>query len=102
MKPSEGNPKSGKTGLITLLRIDYWKKSFYQNKFAEIDLPVLHISGWYDDDLIGTHINYVGMKEKSASERSRKNQKLIIGPWPHHVNGSQNYGRDRFWGVCPN
>ena len=74
----------------------YWKKSFYQNKFAEIDLPVLHISGWYDDDLIGTHINYVGMKEKSASESSRKNQKLIIGPWPHHVNGSRTMGEIDF------
>jgi putative CocE/NonD family hydrolase len=71
---------------------DYWKKSFYQNKFGEIDVPVLHISGWYDDDLIGTHINYVGMKEKSPTEKSRKNQKLIIGPWPHHVNSSRTLG----------
>ena len=53
---------------------------------------MLHISGWYDDDLIGTHINYVGMKEKSPTEKSRKNQKLIIGPWPHHVNSSRTLG----------
>ena len=41
---------------------EYWKKSFYQDKFDRIDVPVLHISGWYDDDdVIGTHTNYVKM-----------------------------------------
>jgi putative CocE/NonD family hydrolase len=65
---------------------EYWKRSFYQNKFGSIDVPVLHISGWYDDDLIGTHINYTGMRKSGKSEKSRNSQKLIIGPWPHHVN----------------
>ena len=71
---------------------EYWKKSFYQDKFDRIDVPVLHISGWYDDDVIGTHTNYVKMTQVSPSERSRKNQKLIIGPWPHHVNFSRQLG----------
>lgn len=65
---------------------DYWKRSFYQNKFSQIDVPVLHISGWYDDDVIGTHLNYTGMRKYARSEESRNNQKLIIGPWQHHVN----------------
>ncbi len=65
---------------------EYWKPSFYQNKFGNIDVPVLHISGWYDDDLIGTHINYTSMRKEAKSEKARENQKLIIGPWPHHVN----------------
>lgn len=71
---------------------DYWKKSFYQDKLDRVDVPVLHISGWYDDDLIGTHINYTCMKEKAASEAARKNQKMIIGPWPHHVNYTRQLG----------
>ncbi len=71
---------------------EYWKKSFYEDKFDRIDVPVLHISGWYDDDLIGTHINYIRMREKARSEKSRKNQKLIIGPWPHHVNATRQLG----------
>lgn len=65
---------------------EYWKPSFYQDKFNQIDVPVLHVSGWYDDDLIGTHINYTGMKKFATSRKARHNQKLIIGPWPHHVN----------------
>ena len=74
---------------------EYWNRSFYQNKFNEIDVPVLHISGWYDDDAIGTHINYTGMKKLGKSQRARSNQKLIIGPWQHRVNLSrQLYGID--------
>ncbi len=71
---------------------DYWKRSFYQDKFTEIDVPVLHVSGWYDDDVIGTHINYTGMRKLAKSERARNNQKLIIGPWPHHVNLTRQLG----------
>jgi hypothetical protein len=71
---------------------DYWKRSFYQDKFNQIDVPVLHISGWYDDDLIGTHTNYTNMKQFAMSERARNNQKLIIGPWPHHVNVTRQLG----------
>jgi len=71
---------------------EYWKKSFYMDKFREVDVPVLHISGWYDDDVIGTHINYIKMREGAASEKARKNQKLIIGPWPHAVNLTRRLG----------
>ncbi|HKM75520.1 MAG TPA: CocE/NonD family hydrolase, partial [Candidatus Bathyarchaeia archaeon] len=71
---------------------DYWKRSFYQDKFSEIDVPALHVSGWYDDDIIGTHINYTGMRKLAKSEQTRNNQKLIIGPWPHHVNLTRQLG----------
>ena len=67
----------------------YWTPAFYQDKFNQIDVPVLHVSGWYDDDLIGTHTNYTGMKKFAKSAKARDNQKLIIGPWPHHVNLSR-------------
>jgi len=32
------------------------------------------------------------MKEKAATEVARENQKLIIGPWPHHVNYTRQLG----------
>ncbi len=71
---------------------DYWKASFYQDKFSQIDVPALHVSGWYDDDVIGTHINYTGMRKSAKSEHARNNQKLIIGPWQHHVNVTRQLG----------
>jgi len=67
----------------------YWKKVFYQDKYPAIAVPILHISGWYDDDIIGTHLNYVGMTTKNQSTNTSNNQKLIIGPWQHHVNVSR-------------
>ena len=71
----------------------YWKSTFYENNFDRIDVPVMHISGWYDDDLIGTHLNYVGM---TNGKKSRSPQKLIIGPWQHHVNASRRFGKIDF------
>jgi hypothetical protein len=71
---------------------EYWKRTFYQDKFNKIDVPVLHVSGWYDDDVIGTHVNYTSMKKFARSQEARENQKLIIGPWPHHVNLTRQLG----------
>lgn len=65
---------------------EYWEPLRYQNKFDQLDLPVLHISGWYDDEQIGTPLNYIGMTTQSRTEKSRKSQKMMMGPWPHKVN----------------
>ncbi len=65
---------------------DFWKPLFYQGKMNNINLPVMHISGWYDDEQIGTFINYENMRKYSESDFSRKNQSLIVGPWGHSVN----------------
>ncbi len=46
----------------------------------------MHISGWYDDEQAGAVMNYIGMTQKGATEEIRKNQKLLMGPWPHAVN----------------
>ncbi|MEQ6378068.1 CocE/NonD family hydrolase [Bacillaceae bacterium S4-13-56] len=71
---------------------DWWKRISYQDKFHEIDLPALHISGWYDDEQIGTPLNFQGMATNGASEFARKNQKMIMGPWPHQINQSTKLG----------
>jgi putative CocE/NonD family hydrolase len=66
----------------------YWEKVSYQDRYNEIKVPVLHITGWYDSDEIGNHLNYVGMKKEAGTELARKNQRIIIGPWHHAVNTS--------------
>ncbi len=74
---------------------DYWTKAFYEDKLRRVGVPVLHISGWYDDDIVGTHKNFVGMTS-SRPARVRRNQRLIIGPWQHHVNVSRALGEVDF------
>jgi uncharacterized protein len=75
---------------------DYWEPLRYQNKFGQIDLPVMHISGWYDDEQIGTPINYIGMTEGGATAFARENQRLLMGPWGHQVNTERKLGEVDF------
>ncbi len=65
----------------------YWESLRYQNKYDRIKVPILHISGWYDDEQISTPLNFIGMTTKGP-EAVRKKQKLLMGPWPHAVNST--------------
>jgi putative CocE/NonD family hydrolase len=51
--------------------------------YADLDLPVLDVGGWYDIHLGGTIANYVEMRRQARTERARAAQRLVIGPWPH-------------------
>ncbi|ADU50820.1 hydrolase CocE/NonD family protein [Thermaerobacter marianensis DSM 12885] len=75
---------------------EWWEPLRYQHRFHEIDLPVLHVSGWYDDEQIGTPLNFAGMVRHAPSERARRGQKLIMGPWGHRVNESRKLGEVDF------
>ncbi len=74
----------------------YWQPQRYQNRFDELDLPVLHISGWYDDEQIGTPLNFMGMTKNAAGELGRENQRLLMGPWGHRVNTTSKLGEVDF------
>jgi hypothetical protein len=43
-----------------------------------MDVPMLHIGGWYDLMLNGTLHTY-----REACARSKKPQRLVVGPWTH-------------------
>jgi putative CocE/NonD family hydrolase len=75
---------------------DYWEPLCYQNKFERINVPVLHISGWYDDEQIGTPLNYIGMTTRGATPEARAAQKLLMGPWGHQVNTVSKLGEVDF------
>jgi uncharacterized protein len=66
----------------------YWDGQRYQEKFSKSRLPILHISGWYDDVLVGTTENYVAI----AANRNGASlpQKLVIGPWAHNGIGKRS------------
>jgi putative CocE/NonD family hydrolase len=70
----------------------WWEPLIYQNKFDRVKLPILHVSGWYDDEQAGAVMNYVGMTQKGATAEARKSQKLLMGPWPHAVNSTRKLG----------
>ena len=57
---------------------EYWEKLSPKNYFQTVDMPMLHIGGWFDTYLRGTLNLY-----KEMASRSGFPQHLIIGPWAH-------------------
>jgi uncharacterized protein len=58
-----------------------WRSLRYDDRYAEIDVPCLHVTGWYDlEDLLGAFHHYEGMR---ASSPARDAQFLLVGPWSH-------------------
>ena len=68
----------------------------YQHRYGDMDIPVLHISGWYDDEQIGTPLNYGGMVAEARSDKARGGQRLLMGPWGHAVNAGSKLGEVDF------
>lgn len=65
--------------LASLGKCNWWQ-SFSPNeaRMAELDIPMLFITGTYDDDQKGTLGYY-----QRLNEQQRKNSILVIGPWDH-------------------
>ena len=70
---------------------DWWEPVRYQHRIGEIDLPVLHVSGWYDDEEIGTPANFAAM-----TAAGRRGQRLLMGGWGHRVNTTRTLGETDF------
>ncbi|MCU0535069.1 MAG: CocE/NonD family hydrolase [Hydrococcus sp. Prado102] len=66
---------------------EYWKKISPKNLIQNVDLPMLHIGGWFDLYLRGTLDLYKAIVTRlpkgQRQGRSQFPQYLIIGPWAH-------------------
>lgn len=71
---------------------DWWKQACYMDKWDRVDIPALHVCGWYDDDGISTYMNYPGLRAGAMTEAARDGQRLIVGCWPHATNKSSVVG----------
>ena len=60
---------------------EYWGPLNYQDRISALDVPALHVTGWYDDVQPGTMINFQRMTEEGCSARTK--QRLVVGPWDH-------------------
>jgi putative CocE/NonD family hydrolase len=59
---------------------DYWRRLSLEGQFEQIDLPVLHITGWYDGDQWGELYFY---NQMIAHSPAAGKQFLLSGPWDH-------------------
>jgi putative CocE/NonD family hydrolase len=48
-------------------------------------VPVVQQGGWYDAYTAAMFRMWNGIRERGASEKARKNQKIYIVPWTHHI-----------------
>ena len=70
----------------------YWQNLSPEFLLEKVDLPMLHIGGWFDPHLRGNCKLYQNMKNKSQFP-----QHLIVGPWGHlpwgRKTGEIDYGK---------
>lgn len=57
---------------------EYWEKLSPKRLMEDVDLPMLHIGGWFDTFLRGTIHCY-----KEIASRASTPQHLVVGPWGH-------------------
>ena len=61
----------------------YWWELGIEPYHDQIETPIYHLGGWFDIFLAGTLKNYMGLRSRARTDRARRAQKLIIGPWIH-------------------
>ncbi len=66
----------------------------FAEKHAEIEVPNLDFSGWYDHCASMMHL--AGMQENARSELARTQTKLVLGPWNHGGAGQRKIGEIDF------
>ena len=68
---------------------DYWRGISIRERYDDIDVPCLHVGGWYDIFIEGTVRNFEELSRRAAAE-----QRLYLGPWVHIPWASRSGCRD--------
>jgi hypothetical protein len=68
---------------------DYWEALDISACLERVNVPALHIAGWFDLYLNGTIDGFRALRERAASAFARDQQYLIAGPWIHIPWGDQ-------------
>ena len=62
---------------------EYWSRMDVSERLGKIEVPALHVSGWYDTYLKGSVDGFRALCAGAGTEAARKNQYLLAGPWVH-------------------
>ncbi|MBK8658004.1 MAG: CocE/NonD family hydrolase [Bacteroidetes bacterium] len=65
------------------------------SRYTNLDVPVLHITGWWDIFTEG-QINTRNYTYDALSSPNKQLQKIVIGPWAHQTTGGRESG-DRLY-----
>jgi hypothetical protein len=61
----------------------YWADLDISTRADQIQIPALHIAGWFDTYLEGSIAGYLALHHHAGSQFARDHQYLIAGPWVH-------------------
>jgi putative CocE/NonD family hydrolase len=62
---------------------EFWWPLDVEDRYGAIEVPALHLVGWFDKFALGSARNYRGLAAGAGSERARRGQRIVFGPWPH-------------------
>jgi uncharacterized protein len=61
----------------------YWWPINLSRHYREVDVPIMHLGGWFDCFLDSTLRCFQGIQEQGMTGTCRSSQRLVIGPWIH-------------------
>ena len=70
---------------LILAQVDYnemWQMMDLGQSYQNVNVPIMHMSGWYDLYTRGNLEAYMGIR-KNGDPSIRDKQYLVIGPWTH-------------------
>lgn len=70
---------------LILSQVDYtdmWRMMDLSADYGKVNVPIMHMTGWYDLYLRGNIHAFNGIQEKGGPN-ARGRQRLVIGPWTH-------------------
>lgn len=65
---------------------EYWEGMRpIADHYGDASAAAYHMGGWFDVFLQGTLNNFMGMSAGAKTPEARRDQRLIVGPWIHHL-----------------
>jgi len=71
--------------------LEYWTNVSLEDNWQDVNVPAVHLGGWYDCFCQGLIDGFMGYQYKGGTGAAGKS-KLIIGPWTHTLFGKRLQG----------
>ena len=74
----------------------FWTRLDLTSRLPELQLPALHVVGYYDFFSRESVDNFMIMQKQARDPKTRQQQRLILGPWDHGSVGKTKTGEVEF------
>ena len=61
----------------------YWRATDIRPLARNVTVPMMHTGSWYDAFQFDTLAMYTQMRQDARTDKARRGQRLIMGPWAH-------------------